>query len=954
MPGIATRFWGWDAPVLSKAVAELTRDWGSSQLDLSRVALVVPTGEAVRRLREALARAAEAKNGAVMAPHVWHPEAALLFGTERSTLATPTQEKLVWTSILTAIEMAKFPNLFPIPPAASREAWAAGVADTLGRLRSQTGACGLALADVAARMKGGIDADRWNELAAIEEIYLKKLLSVGLKDGQTVKRERATQPALPEEVERVLLVALPDPTPLLRQWIAAVAARMEVTIFVQAPQKLQAEFDDFGAPLLEAWRDLKPDRFAISGEQCRLVARPEDQARIGVYLLSDMAEKEMPVALGLADPSLAPHMESALMAEGVRAFDPAGKGAWRHALTRVLQNWRRLASSRTCRDLGTFLRLDDVLVVLASETGFSQAGLLRDWDRFQERRIPATLEAAVELSAVPLPDDDIERLAKLNRMLREILQRVESWGIDPAPAALRGLLEWLYGAREFATEDDGDRGYVFLFGEVMRLAEEAHAMAGVLGGKQDADRLLDVVLQELERAGLPDIRGEIDLVLHGWLELLWEPAAGLVVCGFNDENVPGRMAPDSFLPDHVREQLGLPCQAARRARDAYLLAAMAAQRRERGGLQLVMGHTNDEGDVLRPSRLLFACDDRELPRRIHRLFPKDVAAPARKQPAHVTAWKLAPPLVSPILKSVSATLLASYLRCPLRCYLERFVRMSPVESSPREMSAPDFGGLVHEVLAAFGREKSMRDSMAEGAMRDFLLAELERLALRRWGATPLLSTALQIESARQRLSRFATLQAQLRADGWHIAEVEFDISAADGPNFDGVPFTARVDRIDVHPEKKLVRVWDYKTRQKAKSPVDAHSRPARGEEVVGAEHEWRRFADAKGKPRWWTDLQLPLYAHAIQSRKPFSDSRVEAGYLHLPAELTQTKWEIWDGLNELIGSARRCAHEIVGRMKRGIFWPPEEEVRGDVFEEILLGDPLEAVLPPEQWREDVT
>jgi len=33
-------------------------------------------------------------------------------------------------------------------------------------------------------------------------------------------------------------------------------------------------------------------------------------------------------------------------------------------------------------------------------------------------------------------------------------------------------------------------------------------------------------------------------VLHGWLELLWEPADGLVIAGFNDEHVPGAVAPD--------------------------------------------------------------------------------------------------------------------------------------------------------------------------------------------------------------------------------------------------------------------------------------------------------------------------------------------------------------------------------------------------------------------------
>ena len=55
MPGIVVHFWGWDAPVLSRAVAELTRGWSGGELDLAHTAIIVPTMEASRRLREALA-----------------------------------------------------------------------------------------------------------------------------------------------------------------------------------------------------------------------------------------------------------------------------------------------------------------------------------------------------------------------------------------------------------------------------------------------------------------------------------------------------------------------------------------------------------------------------------------------------------------------------------------------------------------------------------------------------------------------------------------------------------------------------------------------------------------------------------------------------------------------------------------------------------------------------------
>ena len=49
------------------------------------------------------------------------------------------------------------------------------------------------------------------------------------------------------------------------------------------------------------------------------------------------AEQGKTVAIGLADPLLAPSFEGALLTEGVKAFDPAGRKASRHALLEVLR-----------------------------------------------------------------------------------------------------------------------------------------------------------------------------------------------------------------------------------------------------------------------------------------------------------------------------------------------------------------------------------------------------------------------------------------------------------------------------------------------------------------------------------------------------------------------------------------------------------------------------------------
>jgi len=969
MPAPQLHFWNWDTPVLSKAVAELMRGWQGGQLDLSQTIVLAPTGETVRRLREALAVAAAEKEGAVVAPFVWHPESAVMHEVDRAGLLTPLQEQLVWRAVLEGTEIADYAALFPAEPAAVKETWAAGVAEMLAKLRSAVGGGGLSLAEVSRKWNDSIDAARWQELAALEKRYLAKAKELGLRDVQEFKQERVESPVLPQGVTRLCVFALADATSLLKRWILQASALVKTDIFVQAPEDRSRSFDEVGSPVLEAWGEVAKGRIAMEEEQLQLVADPQQQARGAITVLRECAEQRKRVAVGLADPTLAPHFEGALSSEGVRAFDPAGREAARHALLEVLRTWQRLAQTRTFRSLAAFLRLDDVLRVVMASTGLSARDFLATLDEFYEERLPPTLDEAVTLSSQPLPGRFIpneeaaeetpsekrarekrEALQKLNDTLREVATRLDSWETRSAGDALRGLLEWIYGAREFATEAEDDRGYTFLFGEVMRLAEEAGGTAQKLNVTASAAALAPTLLRALQQVQLPDTRGEIDLVLQGWLELLWEPAEALVVCGFNDESVPGKIAPDPFLPDHLRKELGLACQASRQARDAYLLTALAAQRQSNGTLHLVIGQTNDEGDVLRPSRLLFACDDAQLPQRVKHLFPEKAPAPAMQQPAHRIAWKLAPWRVEKAMPSVTVSLLASYLKCPLRCGLERFLNMQAVDTSQREMTAGDFGGMVHEVLAAFGREEKLRDSVSDAEIGKYFDETLDEIVRQRWGSRPLLSTALQVESARQRLVWAAQVQAKLRAQGWRIRDVELEIDESRGLKIADVPFRGRLDRVDEHVQTGALRVWDYKTRAHAESPLDAHSETLKGDALEDESLKWKTFLDAKGKERVWMELQLPLYVWALRAVYPDAP-QIEAGYIHLPAAVTDSAEEVWKDLNDdLIANACACAEEAVRRMKEGVFWPPSDDVGFDAFEELLLGDACESVIESALWK----
>lgn len=943
--------------------------WQGTLLDLKDTIILVPTTESARRLREALAVAAAEKGGAVMAPYIWSPEAVLGWQIGPGSTATRLQEQLVWATVLELCNTEDHPALFPSAPAMEKKVWAAGVAETLASLKLSVGAGGLSFADVAQQLAEGMDGPRWADLALLEKRYLEMLAALGVQDVQEAKQASAQKPALPPEIRRVLVFALADPPRLVCQWLLNVARqyRVGVKVFVHAPDVERARFDELGIPLAKPWTQAAPllDH-DLPLDHLHLVGQPEEQAVRAVMLLRTLAGQGHATAVGVCEAGLSPHLVGVLTGEGVRAYDPAGREASQHPLLEVLRTWQQLVQTRTWKRLASFLRLDDVLSVLSHPAGFKQAELLKTLDEVMAERLPATLDTALTLSHEPTKDgSNNDRMEKLHLLLAGLSSRMDEWEKSSAPGALRSLLDWIYGKREFHTEAEHDRGYVHLLGESMRLVEEAHRTAQKLGAEVKTSDILHVALGKLETVDLADPRGDVDLVLRGWLELHWEPAPGLVICGFNDESVPGTVTVDAFLPDHVREQLGLSCQASRCARDAYLLTAMAAQRRASKSLHLVLGQTSDDGDVLRPSRLLFSSADESLPERVRHLFPKETSSLAQQEPARKLAWTLRPWREHKPLTSVSPSLLASYLRCPLRCYFARFLKMSSVDSAQREMSPLDFGSLVHEALAAFGREDSVRDSFAQKSIAEFLESRLDALAYAKWGARPLLSTVLQIETARQRLHHAARVQVQLREEGWRIVDVERDLNSVGELALAGLPFRARADRLDVNTRDGTLRLWDYKTRAKVKSPEEAHFATAGVESLEDPALAWKCFQDPKGKVKQWTDLQLPLYAWALQNAFPAElrerietmgvklpeQPRIETAYFHLPAALMETCADPWQGLDEtLIQHAHTCAVTAVTRIQEGIFWPPAEDLSGDEFEELFMGDAASAVSLPEDWR----
>jgi ATP-dependent helicase/nuclease subunit B len=237
------------------------------------------------------------------------------------------------------------------------------------------------------------------------------------------------------------------------------------------------------------------------------------------------------------------------------------------------------------------------------------------------------------------------------------------------------------------------------------------------------------------------------------------------------------------------------------------------------------------------------------------------------------------------------------------------------------MDVFDFGTLCHLALEAMAREPSLRNCQDASDLRQFLVSRLDQDVRRKYGDELTLPLLVQVEAARQRLSRAAEIQAATRAEGWVLMEAEtpFEIDVG------GVQVVGKIDRIDRHEVSGDWRVVDYKTSDLAVDPEAAHWRGVRRNDENAP--EFARFF-WNGRELVWKDLQLPLYRQAVRARA--AGANLYSGYFNLPKATSAGSLRIWnDYTRELDEAAWRCSVGVTDSIRAGIFWPPNERLRPD-------------------------
>ena len=905
-PMVNRVFLGWDRPFLSRAA-----DWLLERRDeLPRLLVVVPTSQAGRRLREALAERA----GALLAPKIVTPGS--LLKSLDPEVAADWIERIAWLETLEGVtDWAAYEDLFPKSPDDGGE-WAGGLAREMVRLRHALQENGLTLVSAARLLSGTVEAGRWEALGRFEILMERKLHAWGLKSRS---RMLAAGVILPGDMTGIVLAGVTEAPPLLgRAWESWSGP---VTVLIGAPQQQADAFSHLGQPL-PCWTErTMPWPEGVAGS-VRLVADPRQQAAEALRAVSEVKSASNDVALGSADTETGDELARVFTRGGWPAFHPAEVPATA-GLTRWFKVWSVWLADPKLTVMADLLAMPETAALVGgsrAEKAVRLARLRNEWmairpEDLRHRTTTTTFRSEAQRDSAA----EVLRAA-------EVLER---WRTDFLRADFMETIERLLTVLERTgaeTADEANRITTWL-------AEAVSLMPRVRRG---AAFWIDLMLTEMPAPAPQPPDGRV-IDVQGWLELFFEPGKHLVLCGMNEGKVPARNTGDPWLGEAARKQLGLPVNTDRAARDAFLYQAMLEARRIDGRADVICAKSGSGGEALLPSRLLLAAERAALPERVKFLF-RGIEPPEAGLRWHAD-WQWQPRKVE-APKRINATSLTTWLACPFRYYLKHALGMQRPEPDRGEWNARDFGTVAHEVMERWGRDTEARDFSKTEALHAWLSAELDRIVAEWFGQRVPLAVRVQTDALRQRLAWLARAQACSRAQGWEVIEVEHKFELP----FGDATVVAKIDRIDRHREHGAMRVIDYKT-GRVKAVETEHRRKLTAAAAlpahIGSDSPAIYPGADKGKPVdfRWTNLQLPLYAVAVANRE---GTVPVPCYFTLGATEADVAIHQWaDFSNTDLEAARACTEWIVGRIAGGVFWPPVEKVPYDDFAVLTAGRAIE-------------
>lgn len=890
-----TVFLNWDRPLIATVTERLLKLSKGGFVDLSNVLVIVPTVQSGRRLRESLALISEG----LFPPEIVTPDTFLMRALKDEAIASEMSMVAAWISVLKAVDFDQFKTLFPIQSERT-EAWQNSMARRFVQLRNELGEEGLFFQSVAQlTQKTSVDAQRWQELALLEKLYLEQLKSKGLKDPKQIRHRVAKDYRLPNHIDQIILAATPDPQPIVLQALKKANEQANVEVWIYGAES--AQFDQWGRPDEKYWSERELD-FENWGTY---IESFESLKSMAAFIVESMRGKlTESILLGVSDPTLNPSIENALADAKIPHYNPEGSTLKNSAVGRLTELICDFCSDPGIEIIRTLLQHPDIQIWLGISP---QADLvLGQLDRLFEEHLAINLTAAISFAS------QSKSTANLARVLTKIGQLADELNKGNFAHSLTEKLQEIYAGKiiEAATETE------------ISWKESAEAVSARIKDIFETNELFPSLTKNfppialkhyLKHSHVYPTRPENAHDLLGWLELLWNDAPHLILAGLNEHSIPKSIFGDSFLPESLREELGLRTNAQRFARDAYILEALCHRRsRGKGRIDILIPKTSQDKNPLKPSRLLFQCDNNKFLNRVRKLFKEtDNNFGINLQ---TNAWKLKPPKNLDLPTTLPVSALNSYLQCPFRFFLRYILNMRRVDVETHELSPAAFGTLFHETVAQL-KGSTFDHTLKPSDLKSKLRYIAKRLFERKYGKRFSFALRLQYEALIERITFFIEHQYSdiIENGSTHILNTEeaFEIS------LEGFVVKGRIDRIDQRND--YLELIDYKTGNLPSHPKNAHIVPLR-EKVVPDHLPPETIFEKDGKSYRWINLQLPLYWLA---KKTSGEKNIKTAYFNIGQTLEKSGISHWETFTEeLSDSAKICATTVIKQIKSGVFWPP--------------------------------
>lgn len=888
-------FFDWNKPFLPAAASHLAKSYCTKEaIDCRNIVACVPGARAGRRLLELLVLEADKKALPLFPPRIVTVGAVPeLFHTSALPVASPLERALAWTTafgrLSTDAQMSIAGNCRGTQGIRAQFSFGA----YLDRIYAEFSAARKRFEEASHLCLEDSDLysdKRWQYFAELRDLFLQRLSEIGVSDLHHNRELFLCQTSAHFSFELVLLGCIDLPE-IARAFLRHTKVEYQAWIF--APESEAKGFDDFGCLLPLYWKDRQ---IPLSQEHILFAESPAAEAELALQMVPASTQAHQ-LSFGIVDESSLPYLQERLAQQNFIAHHSTGRPYTLTSFYQLLAGIERALSTREVPELFSLVRHPELLNYLALATAASSSAILESFDEYQTEHLQFSFEVGL-YNAQGLVAETYSALAALFAPFLET-------EISPTLVATHCVRL----ALDVCGLEPGDTRLDLLLQTIDQLCTSASSQ-DLCKNNLAVLQLLLLSLKSLRVAEEPaDHTRSVEVL--GWLELALDDAAHMVVLGMNEGLVPEFIMSDAFLPELLRNKLGLVDNSRRLARDVLTLMTLV---HSKDSLTLLASSASISGDPLRPSPLLFACPAAVAAERIQRFYspkaPSEAISATLKSPAAPFPFN---PNTGPLKEvHVSPSAFDTYLACPYRFYLAHILKLETTGDSQHELESAQFGTLIHALMQDFA-ESPCVGSQSESEITDFLLSALERRFQTTFGTHYMPALYLQRKQLERRLLIFASQQAEHRADGWRIVKSEFNWPASESviklSSQTPLYMRGRIDRLDKHEKSGELYVIDYKTGRGKLDPKKNHLRSNE-----------------------WISLQLPLYRGLIQRLHP--GIQVKAGYFALGAKSEESgirEFEIDEALQK---DAEAKAAQIAECIAQGIFWPPNDKALGRGFNRI--------------------